>query len=91
MSCSRSLEEKAYNLCLLHTVFKEKHWTVLFHIKIADDLRMWHKVDPGSVVQVQDHLKKSLIPVCAISYIHGNDKKGTSDTKIACDMYVNIS
>lgn len=35
-------------------------------------------------------MKKSLILVCVIFYIYGNDKKGIFDIKIVCDMYVNI-
>lgn len=55
---------QVHNLCLLYTVFKEKHWKLLFHLKIANDLRMCYELDPGSVVQVQGHLGKKMLFSC---------------------------
>lgn len=67
----------------------KKHWKFLFHIKIADDLRVRHNFEPKSFLQLQGHFRKKMHNTCLdLSCIMKNDKKARLDTKIACDLKI---
>lgn len=59
---SRSLEGIVHNLLPVHTFLMEKLWKFPLHIKIANDLRICHDLDPRSFVKVKSYcLKKCTI------------------------------
>lgn len=79
-------------MCLPYTVFKEKHWKLLFIKKLLMTQRCVINLTKGQLCKFKVICwTKSLFPLCVICCIHGNDYKLKFDIKIACDIYVKMS
>lgn len=57
LGSSRSLVGIVHNLLPVHTFLMELLWKFPLHIKIANDLRIYHDLDPRSFVKVKSYCK----------------------------------